>query len=59
MAPILAADANSPSCSLDSNTMVIIGGGQIVTDADTRHLLADTELLDQHRLKIPFGYELR
>lgn len=39
--------------------MVIIGGGQIVTDADTLHLLADTELLDQHRLKIPFGYELR
>jgi len=38
---------------------VIISGGRIVADADTRQLLADTELLYQHRLELPFGYELR
>ncbi len=38
---------------------VIISGGQIVADANTRELLADTEFLHQHRLELPFGYELR
>lgn len=38
---------------------VIISGGQIVADANTRELLADTGLLHQHRLELPFGYELR
>jgi cobalt/nickel transport system ATP-binding protein len=37
---------------------VILSGGQIVADGNTRELLADTDLLRQHRLELPFGYEL-
>jgi cobalt transport protein ATP-binding subunit len=35
---------------------VILDGGRIVADGDTRSLLADTELLARHRLELPFGY---
>jgi cobalt transport protein ATP-binding subunit len=35
---------------------VILNGGRIVADGDTRSLLADTELLARHRLELPFGY---
>jgi cobalt/nickel transport system ATP-binding protein len=35
---------------------VILDGGRIVADADTRELLADRELLAAHRLELPYGF---
>jgi cobalt/nickel transport system ATP-binding protein len=37
---------------------VILDEGRIVADGITRQLLADTDLLYQHRLELPFGYVL-
>ncbi|HUF96827.1 MAG TPA: ATP-binding cassette domain-containing protein [Ilumatobacter sp.] len=37
---------------------VILSGGRIVADDTTRALLADTALLETHRLELPFGYQL-
>jgi cobalt/nickel transport system ATP-binding protein len=36
---------------------VIISGGRVVADGPTRELLADTALLAQHRLELPFGFD--
>jgi cobalt transport protein ATP-binding subunit len=38
---------------------VILDGGRIVADGPTRDILADAELLADHRLELPFGYVLR
>jgi cobalt/nickel transport system ATP-binding protein len=35
---------------------VIISGGRVVADGPTEQLLADTALLAQHRLELPFGF---
>ncbi len=35
---------------------VIISGGRVVADAPTQELLADPELLAQHRLELPYGF---
>jgi cobalt/nickel transport system ATP-binding protein len=37
---------------------VILDGGRVVADGPTRELLADTEMLAEHRLELPFGYTL-
>jgi cobalt transport protein ATP-binding subunit len=37
---------------------ILIDGGVIVADGPTQKLLADTELLAQHRLELPYGYRL-
>lgn len=36
---------------------MIIDGGQIVADGETRVLLSDRELLARHRLELPFGFD--
>jgi energy-coupling factor transporter ATP-binding protein EcfA2 len=38
---------------------VILDEGRIVADGPTHELLADTELLAQHRLELPRGYQVR
>lgn len=35
---------------------VILDDGRIVADGPTRELLSDAELLERHRLELPFGY---
>jgi len=35
---------------------VVMDQGRIVADAPTRQLLADTDLLAQHRLELPYGF---
>ncbi|GAB3874209.1 energy-coupling factor ABC transporter ATP-binding protein [Dactylosporangium cerinum] len=35
---------------------VILDEGRIVADGPTRELLADADLLERHRLELPFGY---
>lgn len=35
---------------------VIISAGRVVADGPTEQLLADTALLAQHRLELPFGF---
>ncbi len=35
---------------------VILDDGRIVADGPTRELLADADLLERHRLELPFGY---
>ncbi|MDG6108972.1 energy-coupling factor ABC transporter ATP-binding protein [Dactylosporangium aurantiacum] len=35
---------------------VILDDGRIAADGPTRELLADAELLERHRLELPFGY---
>ena len=37
---------------------VVMDAGRIVADEPTRALLADRELLEQHRLELPYGFEL-
>ncbi len=37
---------------------VVIDGGRVVADTPTRALLRDRELLDRHRLELPYGFEL-
>ncbi|SHJ94913.1 cobalt/nickel transport system ATP-binding protein [Pseudonocardia thermophila] len=37
---------------------VILDDGVVVTDGPTRELLADAELLRQHRLELPYGFRL-
>lgn len=37
---------------------VILSGGTIVADKSTYDLLADDELIKQHRLELPFGFKL-
>ncbi|MGH3975528.1 MAG: cobalt ABC transporter ATP-binding protein, partial [Pseudonocardiaceae bacterium] len=36
---------------------VILSEGLIVADGPTRKLLCDEELLHQHRLELPFGFD--
>jgi cobalt/nickel transport system ATP-binding protein len=36
---------------------VIIDRGAIVADGPTNELLADTELLERHRLALPYGFD--
>lgn len=36
---------------------VIISGGRVVADGPTREVLADTALLEAHRLELPFGFD--
>jgi cobalt/nickel transport system ATP-binding protein len=38
---------------------VILSGGVVVADRDTRQLLADEELLAAHRLELPYGFSPR
>jgi cobalt/nickel transport system ATP-binding protein len=35
---------------------MILSGGTIVADGPTRNLLADSELMAQHRLELPWGF---
>jgi cobalt/nickel transport system ATP-binding protein len=37
---------------------VVMDAGRIVADAPTIELLADRELLERHRLELPYGFEL-
>ena len=37
---------------------VVLDDGRVVADGPTRELLADPELLDRHRLELPFGFAL-
>jgi cobalt/nickel transport system ATP-binding protein len=37
---------------------VVIDGGQVVADGPTAELLADTEMLAQHALELPYGFRL-
>jgi cobalt/nickel transport system ATP-binding protein len=37
---------------------VVLDDGRVVADAPTRDLLADRDLLAQHRLELPFGFSL-
>jgi cobalt/nickel transport system ATP-binding protein len=36
---------------------VILDGGRIAADGPTAHLLSDPDLLRQHRLELPFGFD--
>ncbi len=36
---------------------VLMDGGRIVADGPTRDLLADRELMDAHRLELPYGFD--
>lgn len=36
---------------------VIISGGRVVADGPTQDLLADAEMLAEHRLELPFGFD--
>ncbi|MEP1125617.1 MAG: ABC transporter ATP-binding protein [Ilumatobacter sp.] len=36
---------------------IILSDGRIVADGPTHELLADTTLLEQHRLELPFGFD--
>jgi cobalt/nickel transport system ATP-binding protein len=36
---------------------VILSGGTVVADAATRELLSDEDLLHEHRLELPFGFD--
>ena len=36
---------------------VLLDGGRIVADGPTRDLLADRELMDAHRLELPYGFD--
>jgi cobalt/nickel transport system ATP-binding protein len=37
---------------------VVIDGGQVVADGPTAELLADTEMLAEHALELPYGFRL-
>jgi cobalt/nickel transport system ATP-binding protein len=37
---------------------IVIDGGRIVADGDTRALLADERRMRAHRLELPFGYRI-
>jgi energy-coupling factor transporter ATP-binding protein EcfA2 len=37
---------------------ILIDGGVIVADGPTEKILADPDLLAQHRLELPYGYRL-
>ncbi len=37
---------------------VVVSGGRIVADGDTREILGDEGLLREHRLDLPFGFSL-
>jgi len=39
------------------NRSIILSDGQVVADAPTPELLADTELLAEHRLELPYGFD--
>jgi cobalt/nickel transport system ATP-binding protein len=38
---------------------VVLSGGVIVADGATRDLLTDDDLLTEHRLELPFGFDPR
>jgi cobalt/nickel transport system ATP-binding protein len=38
---------------------VVLSGGVIVTDGDTREVLSDETLMSAHRLELPFGFDPR
>jgi len=37
---------------------VVMDAGFVVADGDIRSILADTDLLSRHRLKLPWGFEI-
>ena len=36
---------------------VVLDGGAVVADGPTRELLTDADLLAQHRLELPYGFD--